>query len=363
MISAPGDQGAAVEVAQEAIKDLDDLVHVQGHSLKAFHWKSNISGGRSERAQDVINDQTDNCDAIIVIIGTRLGTETGDYLSGTVEELVRHTSRRRTLGPTYDVLVFFNNTAAVDPLSIDAEQLSRVQEFRDSLNSMGIDYRQYSDSVALRKMIQLGLTNLIARQKPQSGPDSIDSLEEFEEIGFDDAMEITNEKMRCAAQSVKNISTSMSVATAKLGSAGEMMSSGTADESSRTVLDLVATILKDQALELAPIIEDLKTNLSSAYAHMSVALTIAVEDLDMSGDNSEFFELEGAVGDASKSMSEFLATTISTRSTISKMPRRTTKLNQSKRYLLAVYDTMNSVVEGAISDFESLRGQFPKPLD
>ena len=31
--------------------------------------------------------------------------------------------------------------------------------------------------------------------------------------------------------------------------------------------------------------------------------------------------------------------------------------------MFAVYDTMNSVVEGAISDFESLRGQFPKPLD
>ena len=68
---------------------------------------------------------------------TRIGTATGEYASGTVEEIEEHIKAGRP------VMLYFSS-APVLPDSVDPDQYRRLKEFRLSCQSRGL-YEPYSD--------------------------------------------------------------------------------------------------------------------------------------------------------------------------------------------------------------------------
>jgi hypothetical protein len=82
--------------------------------------------------KEIINRQLlHDADILIGIFGTRIGTPTVDYLSGTVEEIKRHVADGRT------AKVYFSDVP-VPPSEINAAQYAQVQGFRDECQSSGL---------------------------------------------------------------------------------------------------------------------------------------------------------------------------------------------------------------------------------
>jgi hypothetical protein len=91
-----------------------------------------------DRPQSIINRQIgEDCDLLVGVFWTRIGTATGEYASGTVEEIEEHIKTGR---PT---MLYFSS-APVLPDSVDPEQYRQLKEFRQSCQSRGL-YEPYSD--------------------------------------------------------------------------------------------------------------------------------------------------------------------------------------------------------------------------
>lgn len=84
-----------------------------------------------DRPQALINAQgVDQSDIVFALFGSRLGSPTGEAISGTVEEIERAEQQGK------HVHVYFSN----GPLSndVDVKQLTAVRKFKDALLKKGI---------------------------------------------------------------------------------------------------------------------------------------------------------------------------------------------------------------------------------
>lgn len=148
MIASPGDVEREREEARNAIYNWND-VNAKNTSmiLNPIGWETHGAPEMGDRAQALINKRLLNdCDLLIAIFWTRIGTPTGGYESGTVEEIERHMAEGK---PT---MIYFSR-APVDPSKIDrdqyeslmkkkeewkkngrVEEFSSLQEFKDKLN-------------------------------------------------------------------------------------------------------------------------------------------------------------------------------------------------------------------------------------
>ncbi len=244
LVSSPSDQDEEALVAIQAVEHLNEILSLHGHSLSVVNWRKNTSTGRSERAQEVINDQISNCNAIIAIFGLRFGTPTGDYLSGTEEEVRNFISRRPSNGPSYDLHVFFNATAIPDPLKIDTTQLSRVQLFREELTQMGIVHAQFSSKEQLRKLVELALNTAVAKSKPVEAIEN-DPLSDFEELGVLDAVEEGQAALNAATEHIAQIGNAMSEANSRATNLNSSNIADMSDFQKREFLSNYARILSD----------------------------------------------------------------------------------------------------------------------
>ncbi|MDQ8758130.1 hypothetical protein RCO27_18035 [Sphingosinicella sp. LHD-64] len=125
MIASPGD-------VSEQRDDIRSIINnwnfINGYSkrtlLMSVGWETHAAPELSGRAQGIINERLlENCDLLVGVFWTKLGTPTGDFQSGTVEEISRHVDAGKP------AMVYFSD-APVAPQSIDAEQYAKVQDFK-----------------------------------------------------------------------------------------------------------------------------------------------------------------------------------------------------------------------------------------
>jgi len=149
MIASPGDVVGEKRIAHEVIAEWNDL-----HSERAkivllpVEGDTHSAPAMGGRAQAIINKQVlAGCDLLIGIFWTRVGTPTGQEISGTVEEIKEH---RKAGKPA--MLYFSSVPVRLD--SADQDQYERLKEFRESCKSQGL-IDTYDDiaefSVKLRK--------------------------------------------------------------------------------------------------------------------------------------------------------------------------------------------------------------------
>ena len=76
-------------------------------------------------AQTIINKQLlTKCDLLVGVFWTRIGTETEQYLSGTVEEIERHIAAGKPA-----MLYFSSQPVALD--TVDPDQIARLKQFKE----------------------------------------------------------------------------------------------------------------------------------------------------------------------------------------------------------------------------------------
>lgn len=133
MIASPGDVSEERAIVREVLHEWNDVNGaVSRVLLLPVGWESHSSPELGSRPQEIINTRLlRDCDLLIGVFWTRLGTPTGRAPSGTVEEIQEHVNAGKP------AMIYFSDQP-VAPASIDSEQYAQVEEFKNQCQSMGL---------------------------------------------------------------------------------------------------------------------------------------------------------------------------------------------------------------------------------
>lgn len=155
MIATPGDVSDEREIIRDVIHEWNDVNASPSRVvLSPVGWETHSSPELGIRAQELINSRLlKDCDLLIAVFWTRLGTPTGEAKSGTVEEIERH------LAAGKPAMIYFSSKP-VAPESIDSAQFAEVQKFKARCKELGLveffdDARQFKEKFA--RQLQLCL--------------------------------------------------------------------------------------------------------------------------------------------------------------------------------------------------------------
>jgi len=157
MIASPGDMLDARRIVRDLIHEWN-YVHSLSRNvvLMPVSWEKHTSPELSGRPQEIINERVlKDCDLLIGLFWTRLGTPTGKAASGSVEEIERH------LAAGKPAMVYFSS-APVAPASIDADQYAALKEFRQWCQSRGLieEFENLPDlATKFTRQLQITLRN------------------------------------------------------------------------------------------------------------------------------------------------------------------------------------------------------------
>lgn len=177
MIASPGDVVEERDLIRTIIHDWND-VNAENSKvmLAAVGWETHSSPELGARPQELINKRVlKNCDLLIGVFWTRLGTPTGKSPSGTVEEIEEHVAAGKP------AMIYFSSKP-VAPESIDADQFAQVQAIKKKWQPEGLieTYDNLEDfSKKLSKQLQLCLSkndylqNILSTPAVEIVPDSL----------------------------------------------------------------------------------------------------------------------------------------------------------------------------------------------
>jgi hypothetical protein len=207
LVSGPSDTEAEKGALKAVVADLGAILEKSKHiTLRLVSWPDAIRPGVGADPQSVINPQIGQCDIFIGLLGARFGTPTPRTGSGTEEEFLDALKRFRT-DTTSVRLHFYFGRSPQDPFSLDAEQLAKVQEFRESLSSHGVLYATFADTADFTSTARRHLEHLIENEwsgerwtqvslGPDATPADVQSkqvaesrLEEDDDIGLLDLLD------------------------------------------------------------------------------------------------------------------------------------------------------------------------------
>jgi len=142
MIASPSDVVPERSVIREVLSEWN-AVNSDTHKivLLPVGWETHISPAMGDRPQSIINKQIlGDCDLLVGVFWTRIGTATDEYVSGSVEEVEKHIKSGKP------VMLYFSS-APVHPDSVDNDQYSELKKFKESCKSRGIlqPYNDLSD--------------------------------------------------------------------------------------------------------------------------------------------------------------------------------------------------------------------------
>lgn len=142
MIASPGDVHEERQAARGVIHDWNYIHSLSTNSvLMPVGWETHSSPDLGGRAQELINDRVlADCDLLVGIFWTRLGSPTGKSASGTVEEIERHVDAGKP------AMVYFS-ARPVAPEQFELDQYNMVRKFKIWCQDKGLtqDYDSSSD--------------------------------------------------------------------------------------------------------------------------------------------------------------------------------------------------------------------------
>ena len=125
LIASPSDMPEERQIATDVIVEWNALhAATEGVVLLPVRWETHAMPEMTERPQDAINRQlVAECDLMLGMFWTKLGTNTGIANSGTLEEIDQFVSSNRP------AMLYFSRRP-IDPGTIDQEQHARLRQFQ-----------------------------------------------------------------------------------------------------------------------------------------------------------------------------------------------------------------------------------------
>ncbi len=158
MVACPSDiPSQELQVIKNVIWEWN-YIHSQDKNivLMPVGWDSHSSPAMGDRPQAIINRQVlKNCDLLLALFWTKLGTPTGKAASGTVEEIEEHVKAGKP------AMIYFS-TVPVRLDSVDPKQYQALQDFKASLQQRGL-YAEYDSPEDFREKLSRHLGQTILR--------------------------------------------------------------------------------------------------------------------------------------------------------------------------------------------------------
>jgi len=125
LIASPSDVEEERDIAVRVIQEWNDLYsYTRKVVLLPLRWETHTAPEYSARPQEIINKAiVDQCDLLVGIFWTRIGSPTGKAESGTLEEIER-------VGKAEKPIMLYFSKVAIDPENIDLEQIEKLQNFK-----------------------------------------------------------------------------------------------------------------------------------------------------------------------------------------------------------------------------------------
>ena len=139
MIASPSDVVGERSIIRESLNQWNIInSDTRKIVLLPVGWETHSTPEMGSKPQSIINKQILNdCDLLIGVFWTRIGTETDQYKSGTIEEIEEHILSQKP------VMLYFSS-APVLLDSVDNEQYAKLKEFKESCKNRGL-YEEYND--------------------------------------------------------------------------------------------------------------------------------------------------------------------------------------------------------------------------
>jgi len=177
MIASPSDVATERQIVRDVVSGWN-AIHAQDRQLVLLPcaWETHASPAMGDRAQAIINKQLlKQCDLLVAVFWTRLGSPTGEAKSGTVEEINEH------LAASKPAMLYFSD-APVRPDSVDDEQYRALRDFREDCKRRGL-IETYSSLEEFRDKFTRQLTQTVLRQFRGLEPPDEREILGFEERG------------------------------------------------------------------------------------------------------------------------------------------------------------------------------------
>lgn len=154
MIASPSDVAKERQIVRDVIAEWT-AVHSsdKGTVLLPVSWESHASPEMGARPQEIINRRlVEDCDLLVAVFWTRIGSPSGEAVSGTVEEIHEHIAKGKP------AMIYFSD-APVRLDSVDAAQYEELKKFREECKASGL-YETYESLADFRDKLarQLAVT-------------------------------------------------------------------------------------------------------------------------------------------------------------------------------------------------------------
>lgn len=171
LISSPSDLGKERQAATDAINDWNTQhAAAEGVVLLPIRWETHAIPQAAVRPQEGINRQlVRECDLLVGMFWTRLGTDTGVADSGTVEEIDEIVAAGKP------ALLYFSKRL-VSPDKIDPKQHMKLRQFRKATCKTAL-VGTFASIPNLRAKLLSDLTNHVRRMKIRGRRSPTDKLE------------------------------------------------------------------------------------------------------------------------------------------------------------------------------------------
>lgn len=157
MIASPSDVPQERQLVRDVIQEWN-FVHSddRGIVLMPIGWETHSSPVMGDRPQEIINKQVlKNCDLLVAVFWTRIGSPTGASSSGTVEEIEEHLVAGK---PT---MIYFSS-APVRLDSLNQDQYNSLLEFKKSCMERGL-IDEYDSLTEFRQKFSRQLAQTVIR--------------------------------------------------------------------------------------------------------------------------------------------------------------------------------------------------------
>jgi hypothetical protein len=144
MIASPIDVGTERSIITDELYRWNNANAVTRELiLQPVKWETHSSPQMGAHPQAILNARLLlDADIVVGIFGTRIGTATDEYISGSVEEIKRHVAAGKL------AMLYFSHVP-IDPNSIDQTQWSALQAFKEECSKGGL-YAEYTSYEQLR---------------------------------------------------------------------------------------------------------------------------------------------------------------------------------------------------------------------
>lgn len=133
LIASPGDVGEERNVIPEIINEWNAMNATMSKvALMPVKWETYSAPLLGDRPQAIINQQlVKDCDILVGVFWTRIGTNTGVAISGTAEEIEQFVEQKKP------VMLYFSQSL-VDPDKIDIVQFTVLKTFKEKMRLQGL---------------------------------------------------------------------------------------------------------------------------------------------------------------------------------------------------------------------------------